>query len=178
VTQVDNRDYEFCVGTRRASRKGRFSGRGYLTRSAGDELRSRKIWSGCATGSRSPARAHHKGGPPGPLHAIGAAGPWDPPRHRPAIAALRSAAVPGRRHHPSRFVISQCVTAQSMLSRPRPSAPHRRYADPSPHHAVGAASCGPSRRPWGPLPAPRPAVTVPWTAANLCNKSSHFRPDL
>jgi hypothetical protein len=57
------------------------------------------------TDMRSPARAHHKGGPPGSLHATGAAGQGtrSGQRQRRAVvsasATTWSAAEPGRRHH-------------------------------------------------------------------------------
>jgi hypothetical protein len=58
-----------------------------------------------ATDIRSPARAHRKGGPPGPLKAIGAAGhgtrSGQRRRQRPAIATATtgSAADSGRCRH-------------------------------------------------------------------------------
>ena len=95
VTQVSNRDYKFCVGTRRSSHKGRFRGWGYLTAICRKRnaisinlLRLR------AAGSRSPVRARHKGGPPGSLDAVWPSGPWDPARPAPAPRC-------GRTPHPA-----------------------------------------------------------------------------
>jgi hypothetical protein len=48
---------------------------------------------------RSPVRAHHKGGSPGPLHVTGAAGQGT--RSASATATLRAAVAPGGRHHDS-----------------------------------------------------------------------------
>jgi hypothetical protein len=102
VIQVGNRDYKFCVGTRRSSRKGRFAGRGCLTAFCRKRIAIaiNPLWLRAA-GIRSPTRARHRGGLPGSLKAIGAAGhgtrSGQRQRHRPAIATATtgSAATPG-----------------------------------------------------------------------------------
>jgi hypothetical protein len=74
-------------------RKGLFRGRGLSGRFCRKRIAiSINLIRLRATGIRSPARAHHKGGLPGPLEAIGAAGPWDPPgcRQRHVVANRRT----------------------------------------------------------------------------------------
>jgi hypothetical protein len=92
----------FPPGTRRSSHKGPSPGRGYLTAICRKRITiSKNLIRLLATGSRSPARTHHKGGPPVrwmrsvlPAHGT-----------RPAVAnagdTMWSAAEPGRRHHGS-----------------------------------------------------------------------------
>jgi hypothetical protein len=133
VLQVGNRDYKFCVGTHRSSHKGRFSGRGCLTAFCRERIAISKnlIWLR-ATGIRSLARALHKGGGrPVRCVAIGAASHGTRPGQRQRHDAVR------RRLRPlsSRVGISRLVAAQSMPSRPRPSAPWGRRPKRAEKHA-------------------------------------------
>jgi hypothetical protein len=85
---------DFLPGTRRSKRKGRFPGRGISGRLRRELIAiSINLIRLCATGSRSPVRARHKGGPPGSLETIGAAGQGTRQRHRHDVASRRPASV-------------------------------------------------------------------------------------
>jgi hypothetical protein len=85
---------DFLPGTRRLRRKGVFRGRGISGRFCRKRIAiSINLLRLRATGSRSPVRARHKGGPPGSLETIGAAGQGTRQRHRHDVASRRPASV-------------------------------------------------------------------------------------
>jgi hypothetical protein len=108
-----------ATGTHRSSHKGRFSGRGCsaaICRKriaiAINLLRLR------AAGSMSPVRAHHKGGPPGPLETIGAAGQGTRSGQR-RLFHLRDTTAP-RRDQPS--PPAAVVTLRDLTARLAPQS--------------------------------------------------------